>query len=97
MKSIFRSTTCRWRWKLIFSGFVVPMSTIDWWNMNFQLHRIPEIHGLQYFKFKWKIKESHCKLATLIWTYTNIVHESNFLGLMHQVGVSGTPIDPQTS
>ena len=51
MKSIFRLTTYSWRMELIFSGSVVPMSTIDWWNMSFELPRISEIRGLKYFSF----------------------------------------------
>ena len=50
MKSIFGSTTYRCRWKLIFWGFKVPISTIDWWNMSFQLPRNPEIRDLIYFQ-----------------------------------------------
>ena len=49
MNSIFRWTTYSWRMKLIFSGSVVPMSTIDWWNISSQLSRFSEIRGLKYF------------------------------------------------
>ena len=46
------------------SGSVVPMSTIDWWNMSFQLSRFSEIRGLKYFRFNWKFAEHHCKLPS---------------------------------
>ena len=48
IESIFRSTTCRWRRQLIFSGSIVPMSTIDWWDKSLQLPRSAEIPRLEF-------------------------------------------------
>ena len=97
MRSIFCSTTYRCRWKLIFWGFKVPISTIDWWNMSFQLPRNPEIRDLTYFAFNWKSKEHQCKPPISMLTLKNIAREPNFLGLLRHGGVSGGAIDCNSS